>query len=453
MHWYCRPSQGDVLSLKLLRPTHRSAAASGSVKKPARKGVLKFSPITFAIDTGLAGRLGTLLPPVDAATVSRSRTEPPDIAGSAAAENADPPALELSIECPKVIVRLHFMIAGTGTTPLSEYLELGPAVSDVGWRLMFRSWTATANAAGGMQLGGLICEQELRLGQNHGEVVVLGKIGGEISSRDQFGKVTEAAPRLRFEFVAPAWRGKVKQTFPVPGLGNIGAAHSGLLDLSRARMAARIDDAAAAINVAVSSVALGELKDEDYWRLKDLLANLRADEASIEQPEPNAARTGANVRRRVSYAPCPEPEPEPEPPTAGNEETPVIDLFDKLAQRIPGIASVLSVEVQEFTVAVRGQYTQVESELSDEDDGEFDPYSDEPPAAVAVDYGYHMRAKEFRILNVACPCGSTGRLRMDMCLLVSKLSKLSKRLLILRMIIWHNSMKLTYVPVDQIYPC
>eukprot|EP01043_Picozoa_sp_COSAG02_P032425 COSAG02_NODE_2166_length_9611_cov_5.049201_7_plen_423_part_00 len=422
------------------------------MKKPARKGVLKFTPITFAIDTGLADRLGTLLPPAHSATVSRSRTEPPDVAGSAATGNADPPALELSIECPKVIVRLHFMMAGTGTTPLSEYLELGPAVSDGGWRLMFRSWTATAHAAGGTQLGGLMCEQELRLCQNHGEVVVLGKIGGEISSRDQFGKVTEAAPRLRFEFVAPAWRGKVKQTFPVPGLGNIGAAHSGLLDLSRARMAARIDDAAAAINVAVSSVALGELTDENYWRLKDLLANLRADDTSIEQPKTNAARRGANLRRRVSYAPCPEPEPEPEPeqepPTANNEEMPVIDLFDKLAQRIPGIASVLSVEVQEFTVAVRGQHIQVESELSDEDedDGEFDPYSDEPPAAGAVDYGYHMRAKEFRVLNVTCPCGSTGRLRTDAfwC---------RNCLLILRIITWYHSMKLTYELVDQIYPC
>jgi hypothetical protein len=413
MCWCHRPSQGDVLSLRLLRPAHRSAVAAGSLKKPTRKGILKLSDITFAVDTGLADRLGTLLPPVEHVTESSSRMEPPDVAGSPATECADPPALELSIECPKVIARLHFMMAGTGTTPLSEYLELGPAVADVGWSLTFRSWTATAHAAGGTQLLGRTCEQELRLCQNYGEVVVLGKIGGETQFEKEvreIKKVTEVAPRLRFEFAAPARRGEVKRKFPVPGLGNIGAAQSGLLDLSRARMAARIDDAAAAISVAVSLVALGELKDEDYWRLKDLLTNLSPNDTSIKQPEPTAARRGTHSHRRVSYAPCPEPEPEQQPSTSGNEETPVIDMFDRLARLIPGIASVLSVEVQELTVAVRGQYKQAESELSDEDDGEFDPYS-EAPAAVALKYGYHMHANDFRVLNVACSCGRTGRLR------------------------------------------
>ena len=388
-----------MLSLWLLRPAHQSAAGSRTQKKPRQKGVLKLSPITLAIDTGFADRLGTLLP-ADYAERPRTRLEPPDVAGSPGTDNADPPALELSIECPNVTARLHFVMSCTSTTPLSEYLEIGPAVPDsVGWRLMFRSWTATAEAPGGTQLAGAICEQELRLCENHGGTALLCKFGGEIK---KFGGVlTEAAPRLRFEFAAPAWRGKLKRQFPVPGLGNMGAAHSGLLDLSRARATARLDEAALAVNIAVSMVAVGELKDEDYWRLKDLLANLREDNTST-----TVSRRGAGLDHRVSCTPCPEPETEQQPSTSDDEETPVIELFEKLAERIPGIASVLSVEVQELTLAVRGQYKQAESEDS-EDDGAFDPYS-ETPAAVVVDYGYHMRAKEFRVLNVACPCGSTG---------------------------------------------
>ena len=129
---------------------------------------MKFSDITVAVDTGLADRLGALLPPVEYATESRSRMKPSDVAETVAAQNVDPPALELSIVCPKVIARLHFMQAGSVTTPLSEYLELRPAVSDVGWRLTFRSWTATAYTTGGTQLLGLVCEQELRLCQKYG---------------------------------------------------------------------------------------------------------------------------------------------------------------------------------------------------------------------------------------------------------------------------------------------
>lgn len=437
-------------------------------------------PITLAIDTCFVDRLGTLLPPTDSTERSRTPVESPGVASVAETGHAEPPSLELSIECPRVTARLHFMM-DNDSTPLCEYLELGPAVPDVGWTCMFRSWAAKSNSAGGTQLDIAICEQELRLCQNHGEAALLCKLGGEIRN----GKHTEvtaefceegpigiefesrgkgplkivgckaggaaannpdvvpnsivlavngtsvvglpfqqamgmvkAAPRplvltiqhppgLRCDVATPAWRGKLKRQFCVPGLGR--AANSQMTE-SRAQMTDRLYNAATSVSVAVSTVALGELRDVDYWRLKDLLTNLKGGTIPTDQPDRPGSNSGGSLHNRVSFLPCPEPEPEQQPekppPKFKSDDAPVIELLQKLAERIPGMASALSIEVQELTVAVRGQYEEAESESSEDDDDFFDPYAEAPVAA--VDYGYLVRAKEFRVLNVACPCGGSG---------------------------------------------
>ena len=90
------------------------------------------------------------------------------------------------------------------------------------------------------------------------------------------------------------------------------------------------------------------------------------------------------------------------------EEGPVIELLERLTARMPGFASVLSIEAQELTVAVRGQYRASGADCSEEEE-DFDPYGDDADGETpAVDYGYYLRAKEFRMLNVTCPSGGTG---------------------------------------------
>ena len=80
---------------------------------------------------------------------------------SASASASDELALELEVRCAKVTARLHFLMAGSDATPLSEYIELSPqaaARSEAdsggvdGWLLKFRSWASSSLGGGGYQV-------------------------------------------------------------------------------------------------------------------------------------------------------------------------------------------------------------------------------------------------------------------------------------------------------------
>eukprot|EP01046_Picozoa_sp_COSAG06_P035713 COSAG06_NODE_3865_length_4800_cov_4.083280_3_plen_1350_part_00 len=388
----------NAFSLRMLYPTRQ--ANVGGTALPARKGSLALAPITLAIDTGLGKRLSALFPADEGSRTRPTAVEPPAVGSGAGHDDADAPGLEMTIECPKVTARLHFMMPDSETTPLSEYLELGPAASPSpsgaeGWRLTFRSWSASAISAGGHQLAASVCEQQLRLCQNRGEPALLCEVGGT---------TTDIAARLELELAVPASRGTLERTIPVPGFGHRGAEEEEGrgFDMHRARMAGQHNEAAAAVNVAISKVAIGKLKDADCWRLKDLLANLGRDDGEV------AAQQPASSTRRVTYAPCPEPEPEMQEAAGTEEEGPVVELLERLTARMPGFASVLSIEAQELTVAVRGQYRASGADCSEEEE-DFDPYGDDGGGETpAIDYGYYLRAQEFRVLNVTCPSGDTG---------------------------------------------
>ena len=102
------------------------------------------------------------------------------------------------------------------------------------------------------------------------------------------------------------------------------------------------------------------------------------------------------------------PEPQPEPETSDVQsgsiaQEAVAALLEQLAVRMPRVASVVCVEAEELTVAVKGQYAPSASECSEEEE-DFDPYSDDTDDLLgAVSYGYSLRAKDFRVLEVACP--------------------------------------------------